>query len=182
MNRLGFNQEPPLPEGKMGTSLYNVLKNIPGTDRFLKRTLRALAEYLNALQDDLSNLLGVGGGVDTSNMEPGKAGIVRGALDELRRGFPRLRNAIQSIVENPTNIMNLPAAIVGEVIGSLQSVFGSLFSLLTNGVSYESVIPNSVPALWNLIKAVFSDAMSSPGAVMKLGLKLVAPGPVARFL
>lgn len=186
MNRLGFNQEPPLPEGMMGTSVYNALKDIPGRERFLKKSLRALAEYLNALQDDMQNMIGMGT-PDTSNMDADKAGIIQRAFDEISQGLPSLRNAIDRLVQRITqggldNILNLPMLITSELLGSLGSVLHGIFSMLTNGVGYRSLVPTSVPKLWNLITAVFSDAMSSPSAMSRLALKMMAPPSVARWL
>ena len=187
MRGLGFNQEPPLPEGKMGTSLYNALQNVPGANRFLKKTLRALAEFLNALQDDLGRLIGMGG-VNTNGMDEQRAGILQSAFREISQGLPTLRRAIEKLIQNVTNlnditdIVSLPLTITREVFSSLFSIFHGLFGMLTNGVSYQSIVPEAVPAFWRLIKAVFSDALSSPTAIMRLVAKMMAPGPVARFL
>ena len=185
MNRLGFNQEPPLPAGMMGTRLHDVLKNVPGSDRFMKRTLRALAEYLNAVQTDVQNLIGRGG-VDTTNMEPRRAGILQRALNEISQGLPSLRNAIERLVQRISqggldNILNLPMMITGELLGAMGSIVHGLFSMGTNGGGL-SIMENSLSALWNLVMAIFQDAMSSPAAMSRLMLKMVAPGPVARFL
>jgi len=181
MNRLGFGGPEPLPEGKIGTTLYNALVRVPGTQRFLKSTTRALAEYLNALQDDLSNLIGL----DTSNMDPQRRGIVGTALNGLTNGLQRLIRAVTNLasgLNGVSDIMMLPFNIVQEVFGVVYDIFSNIFSLLTNGVSYQSIIPTSVPKLWDLIKAIFSDVMTSPAAFTRLAMKMVAPGPVARFL
>lgn len=181
MNRLGFGGPEPLPEGKIGTTLYNAMVQVPGTQRFLKRTTRAMAEWMNALQDDLSNLLGL----DTSNMDPQRRGVVGTALNGIRSGLGRLTKAVGNLsngMNGLTDIMMLPFSIVHEMFSVMGDLFSNIFSLLTNGVSAQSIVPSSLPKLWELIKAIFSDIMSSPAAFTRLAMKMVAPGPVARFL
>lgn len=180
MRGLGFGGPEPLPEGKIGTTLHNALVRVPGTNRFLSRTVRALAEFLNALQDDLTNFIGL-----NSNSDSQRGGIIGTAVNGLSNGLQRLVRAVTNLAGNlngVSDIMMLPFSIVSEVLGVVWDIFGNIISLLTNGVGMNSLIPTSVPKLWSLIKAIFSDVMMSPTAFTRLAMKMVAPGPVARFL
>lgn len=180
MRGLGFGGPEPLPEGKIGTTLHNALVRVPGTTRFLSRTVRALAEYLNALQDDLTNFIGL-----NSNSDSQRGGIIGTAVNGLSNGLQRLVRAVTNLAGNlngVSDIMMLPFSIVSEVLSVVWDIFSNILSLLTNGVGVNSLIPTSLPKLWALIKAIFTDVMMSPTAFTRLAMKMVAPGPVARFL